>query len=78
MPEDNRAAGNSGRTGRHADGHDGAHDGHVDSGDHDGEVEGEGGPVEPPLLCDPLTGSQADEHPGHGQHDGSGEEEDAQ
>ena len=33
MPEDNRAAGNSGRTGHHADGH----NGHVDSGDHDGE-----------------------------------------
>ena len=33
VPEDNRAAGNSGRTGHHADGH----NGHVDSGDHDGE-----------------------------------------
>ena len=43
-----------------------------------GKEGGEGGPVESPLLCNPLTGSQADEHPGHGQHYGSGEEEDAQ
>ena len=76
MPEDNRAAAFC-ALGGHDGGHDG-HDGHVDSGDHGIEVEGEGGPVEPPLLSDPLTGSQADEHPGHGQHDGSGEEEDAQ
>ena len=78
MPEDNRAAGNSGLTGHHAGGHDGGHSAHVESGDHDVEGGGEGGPVEPPLFCNPLTGSQADEHPGHGQHDGSGEEEDAQ
>ena len=64
--------------GGHDCGHDGGHDGHADSGDHDGEGGEEGGPVEPPLFCNPLTGSQADEHPGHGQHDGSGEEEDAQ
>ena len=69
MPEDNRAAAFCARGG-----HDGGHNDHVDSGDHDGEGGGGGGPVEPPLLCDPLTGSQADEHPGHGQHDGSGEE----
>jgi len=34
--------------------------------------------VEPPLLSDPLTGSETDEHPGDGEDDCSGEEEDAQ